>query len=581
MLWKDAISRLFGFTSDDDGGQEEPIVEEQKEEQAETVSAPAQELDPACLNLDSQHSIYQLWRLREEQAGHLAVPVLRLEGFPERREILSDSALKHELAQLRMFVTSTADARLKKAQPWEEKKGEGEEEEVEMVFPDLDASASIFTTRDETFAWILVYPPVGKGKEIDIDILRETAVRRGITYGIEKSALESIPTNPNRYFYLIPIAEGTPAVPGQDGYVVDKFPRSKQKEIRVDEYDHVDYSELHLVHNAEEGDVICEIIPPTPAVPGRTVTNREIPAKDGKAVTAPKGRNTSLTEDGKLLIAEKAGHVEFDGRNFQVKPVLDVGKNVDYSTGNINFLGDVHIHGDICSGFTVRANGNITVDGVVEASSIEAGGDLVVVKGIKGDGHAVINVSRNMYAKYLESTIVCVKESLQTDNIINSDVYCDGVVKVDTGRGIIIGGSIHAASEVRANIVGSRSESDTYIHLGGIPSADFEYENLIREIEELEEEYEDIERQPDNPAKTRTLPMVRMKLSVNKAKLRQLTQEMEKPKEERQEEGYRRLVCGIVYPGTEISIDDVSLCVEHETQSCTATLTEEGEIRLQ
>lgn len=581
MMWKNAISRLFGFTSDDDGGQEEPIVEEQREEVAETVSASAPEVDPACLNLDSQHAIYRLWRLREEQTGHLAVPVLRLEGFPGRREILSESELEHELAQLRMFVTSTADARLKKAEPREVKKGEGPEEEVEMVFPDLDASASIFTTKDETFAWILVYPPIGQGKEIDVDILRQTVVRRGITYGVEKSVLESIPENPNRYFYLIPIAEGTAAVPGKDGYIVDKYPRSKQKELRVDEYDHVDYSELHLVHNAEEGDVICDIIPPTPGIPGKTVTNREIPAADGKTVQAPRGRNTALTEDGKQLIAEKAGHVEFDGRNFQVKPVLDVGKNVDYSTGNINFLGDVHIHGDICSGFTVRANGNITVDGVVEASSIEAGGDLVVVKGIKGDGHAVINVSRNMYAKYLENTIVCVKESLQTDNIINCDVYCDGVVKADTGRGTIIGGRIHAASEVRANIVGSRSESDTYIHLGGVPSIDFEYENLVREIEELEEEFEDIERQPDNPAKTRNLPMVRMKLSVNKAKLRQLTQEMEKPKEVHEEEGYRRLVCGVVHPGTEISIGEVSMCVEHETQSCTARLTEEGEIRLQ
>ena len=53
-------------------------------------------------------------------------------------------------------------------------------------------------------------------------------------------------------------------------------------------------------------------------------------------------------------------------------PALDIPANVDFSTGDINFLGDVCIHGDICSGFTVRAIGNITVGGVVEACTVEA-----------------------------------------------------------------------------------------------------------------------------------------------------------------------------------------------------------------
>ena len=66
--------------------------------------------------------------------------------------------------------------------------------------------------------------------------------------------------------------------------------------------------------------------------------------------------------------------------------MLDIPGNVDFSTGSINFLGDINIKGDVLSGFTVRAMGNIHVDGVIEAgSAVEAGGDLVVVKGILGD----------------------------------------------------------------------------------------------------------------------------------------------------------------------------------------------------
>ena len=84
---------------------------------------------------------------------------------------------------------------------------------------------------------------------------------------------------------------------------------------------------------------------------------------------------------------------------------------MDFSTGDINFLGDVCIHGDICSGFTVRAIGNITVGGVVEACTVEAGGDLVVSGGVQGDNQAVIRAQRNIFAKFIENSCVYVKDS--------------------------------------------------------------------------------------------------------------------------------------------------------------------------
>ena len=90
----------------------------------------------------------------------------------------------------------------------------------------------------------------------------------------------------------------------------------------------------------------------------------EIPAKSGKSVPLPKGRNTEITEDGDTLIASMPGHVEFSGSTFQVKPVLDIDGDVDFSTGNIKFVGDVNIKGDVLSGFTVRSAGNIQVGGV-------------------------------------------------------------------------------------------------------------------------------------------------------------------------------------------------------------------------
>ena len=123
-----------------------------------------------------------------------------------------------------------------------------------------------------------------------------------------------------------------------------------KKKYEADEHGRVDYFHLNLVQNVEKGQPICQIVPPVEGIPGRNVLDEEIPCKEGKMPVLPKGRNTEASEDGMQLLAVKAGRVEFSGRSFLVKSVLEIGGNVDFSTGNINFVGDVHIHGDVSSG---------------------------------------------------------------------------------------------------------------------------------------------------------------------------------------------------------------------------------------
>lgn len=463
---------------------------------------------------------------------------------------------------------------MKKAEPKLDPQLDSEER-----LPDLDALPVIFSTKNQLAAWLLIYPPVGQGKEINRDMLTQILKETEVNFGVDETLLDKLSDAEDRYFHLFLIAEGMLPVHGEDGYVIDHFPHKKKRELSVDESGRVNYAEPNIVNNADKGDVICQIVKPVAGVDGRTVFDKEIPARNGKKAVVPKGRNTELSEDGSILTATKPGHVEFDGRNFQVKPVMEIGGNVDYSTGNINFLGDIHIHGDVCSGFIVRAIGNITVDGVVEASTIEAGGDLIVVKGVKGNNQAMIKACGSIYAKYLESTIVCAREKLHTDCIINCNVYSDGEIEACSGRGIIIGGKIRSAGEVKANIVGSKSECITSIILGGHPSEDFDYESLVREIQKLELEYDELERQPDSPAKVRSLPMVRMKLSVNRTKLEQFKTYMTGEEEDSQNQKYirdnRRLVCKTAYPGTELTIGDISCRLEHETQNCKAMLLDE------
>lgn len=526
--------------------------------------------DPFRLALPPDHAVHRLWRLWAKRAGRQYPPLFRFGDPAAGDEPISAAQARQELARLLLTVNVSANQRLRDAQP--EKANRAPKEAPP---PALDAQPVVFVAGDRLTAWVFVYPPVGGGKELDRAMLAKALGEKQVKYGIDDALLDALPGRQDRYFRLYLAARGRAAVHGKDGRIIDMFPRQPERKLVVDEFNRVDYSSIGFIQNVEEGATICGIVAPTEGAEGKTVLGQDLPARDGKAPVLPKGRNTALNDRGDALIATRTGHVEFNGRTFQVRPVMDIDGNVDYSTGHINFLGDVHVHGDICTGFTVRAMGNITVDGVVEAAEVEAGGDLIMVKGAQGDNRAVLRAGHSIFAKYLENCCVYAMEDLHADCIINCDVYCDGLVEVRSGRGTIIGGSIRAAHEVSAKVVGSRSECHTDVVLGGLPCQEFDREVLVREIADLEEELKKIECQPESNAKFTRMGKLRMRLSVNKNKLELFGRDLAELREHQDNAGRHRLTCLVAYPGASVAIGPAFYRFRQETRPVSATLLDE------
>ncbi len=534
---------------------------DEKEAPAEKKTVSAKPQPSNELQLPADHALYKLWNLRGQRRFRPGQPVLRL----EERSFANEDEARKELQKLRKTLETASQRRLKQIQPQKI-----EDLTEDPALPDLDAMPVVHVSGDGLDAWVLILPPVGNGQDLNRAMLDRAFKERGVTFGLKWRLMENLPKEQERYFRLYHAARGTPAVNGADGQVTELFQRHLEKSFAVDEHNRVDYTTLNNVQNVEEGGVICRIALPEKGVPGKSVQGQEIPAKDGKAASIPKGRNTEVTEDGTALIATIAGHVDFTGRAFQVKPLMEIKGNVDFSVGNINYLGDVIIHGDICSGFTVRAVGSITVDGVVEACTVEAGGDLILARGVQGDSKAVIRAQRSLYAKFLENCCVYVKETLQTDCIINCDVYCDGKVDVHTGHMKIIGGTIRAAREVSAGTIGSRNEGRTDVFLGGFPCESYDFDVLTKEVNHLETELAQTERQPDNPVKKNKMNKLKMQLLVSRKKLEQLRKEQTEQSDEELESF--RMVCDTVYPGTILTIGKVSHRFDRKLFPCTASL---------
>ena len=569
MSLKDKIaSILFGAKEKESPAEEPQAPPASVQEAPESSAVPAE--DPTVIKLPGEHPLLQLYGMRRREAGPLPSPRLCM----DENGVLPEELIRKEKGRLQAGLKNVCNFRLKSTKNNANRRKKDGEEGGDSKPEGLDAFPWFFISADKLYAWVLVLPPTGQGRELTRDALIRAMEEQDITYGVDQRLIDRLSRDEHRYFTLFLAAQGKPAFDGKNGNIVDYFPRVVERVLEVDEYDQVDYAALNLIHNVKEGQEICRLIRPTEGEPGRTVLDQEIPAKSGKSVPLPKGRNTEISEDGDVLVALTSGHVEFTGRSFQVKPVLDIPGNVDFSTGNIKFLGDVNIKGDVLTGFTVRAMGSIWVGGVIEAgSTVEAGGDLTVVKGILGDGTTTVRAQRCIFSKYIENATIYVRENLQTDAIINGSIYCDGEVLVRSGRGSIMGGKVWAAEMVSASTVGSKSECRTSIILGGLPCTSFERELVRKELKELEMELEKLECQLDSPVKASLISKVHVKLNTAELRLQQLEEDLEDIKEElkdREEDG--RLECGVAYAGTEISIGSETVRLRQENRQCIAKM---------
>ena len=571
MLFKEKLtSFLFGPKKED--REEEPLLTEEEQLPQEDPGTPAAAPeDPSQLEIPADHPIRQLHDLRRRENGPLPAPRLHM----DEDGVLPPELLEKEKNRLQSSLKSVCGTRLKAAKgrtrgKHSKKKAEEAPEEEPLI---LDARPWFYLSSDKLYAWMLVFPPVGQGEELTRDMIYQALAAQGISYGLNTVLLDRAAHDRDRYFNLYLVAQGKPAFDGRNGNIVDYFPRELQRTLEVDEFGQVDYTALNLICNVKEGQEICRLIRPTEGEPGRTVLDQEVPAKSGKAVPLPKGRNTEVSEDGDALLASIPGHVEFSGRNFQVKPVLDIDGDVDFSTGNIKFVGDVNIKGDVISGFAVNAMGNVYVGGVVEAGgTVEAGGDLTVAKGILGDGSTVIRAARCIFAKYIENATIYVRENLQTDCIVNGQIYCDGEIQVCSGRGSIMGGRVWAGKRVSASAIGAKSEVKTSVALGGLPCATFEREAVREQLRELNRDLERLENQLDSPLKSTLLGKARMKLSVAELKLKQLDEDLTASKENLKDQDSGRMECGVAYAGTEINFGDEFLLLRQETHQCVAKM---------
>ncbi|BBD08906.1 DUF342 domain-containing protein [Desulfovibrio ferrophilus] len=162
----------------------------------------------------------------------------------------------------------------------------------------------------------------------------------------------------------------------------------------------VDHYNLGYVQNVNQGQVVAQWVDS----PEQAGGNGNQLAFEDKVF--PAGKNTQVDpEDGDKLLATVPGYVFYDDGKITVKKTLNIRRDVDFHTGNIQFLGNVIIHGGVRSGFQVQGL-NIMIKDTVDAALIRADESIVAEAGIKGGSKGVVKATGNLRASYAENAML-------------------------------------------------------------------------------------------------------------------------------------------------------------------------------
>lgn len=323
-------------------------------------------------------------------------------------------------------------------------------------------------------------------------IIEQLAVNK-VVYGIKQDTILDL-INRKIYYTEVLVAEGIPAVDGVDGYYQYFFNREINNKPIVLADGSVDYSTLNRVEMVYENQIIARYYKATKGVLGKNVKGQQILAKNGRELQPLRGKGFRVSEDKTVYYSNLDGKIEYRNEQIEISNLLVIEGDVDTLTGDANFSGDVTVKGNVMTGATIKASGNIYVIGHVEAADLIAGGNVVLQNGMQGGGKGHIVSGGEVSGKFFEQVSIKAGGSVKANAIMHCNITSKEEVIVSGKRGVIVGGVINAVSGVSATIIGSMAEVQTDINIGyqsdpmpEIIKREEEIKSLIAEIRRIDE----------------------------------------------------------------------------------------------
>lgn len=457
--------------------------------------------------------------------------------------------------------------------------------------PDQDGRCRIQVSNDAMEAYLTIDPPMGEGRWPTKEDAMQAISSEKVVYGIIEDAVNEAVNK--HHLKPVLIAKGKAPVNGTDAEIKYLFETGVfRKAFIEDEFGRVDYRQNQSLQNVIIGQKIVEKIPATPGVPGVNVRGEEVKATPGKDKQVKLGKNVVWTEDKLAIVSKINGEPSLANNKVSVHEIHEIKGDVNYQSGNINFLGSVIIQGNVESGFKVEAEGDVTIYGNVDSADIKAGGNIFIKGGISGMDKGEVICGGDFSAKYIEHAIVdCEGTITVREAIMHCQVNADQKVICEGGKGLVVGGLIRSGEEISAKTIGSRLGTVTELEVGVKPKLKLELQELEEQLKQNKDSLDKAEKAISLLSKIPNLPDDRKEMLQNliktsyalKAQINEADTKRQELLEEilvKSKEKGKIKVKDIIYPGIRVTMGKTTIMIQDEIKYAVLVYNE-GEIQIQ
>ncbi|MCL2107998.1 MAG: FapA family protein [Oscillospiraceae bacterium] len=355
--------------------------------------------------------------------------------------------------------------------------------EQPMARVPVNGGVFVEVTEDKLHAYLYITEERDGGEPVTSDDINRVLEVDHLLSDVDYDAANQLLAD-KKYNKKVCVAKGYLPTHGTDGTINYLFDPSNTLVPKKGSTGEVDYKDLGLVRNITKGEIIAEITQPTTGEEGQNVYGQPLMPVAGKPVRYIVGTGTELTETETEIIAAVSGNLTWAKDRFTVSETLVIPENVDVSTGNIDFIGNVVVKGNVAENFSVKSKLSVSVNGTVTNATVIAGGDVMIAL---GSVNSDIIAQGTVKLGFCESSRIECKRDFISQSVIGGEVFCAGEFNATGGRGVVFGGKYTALSGFNANIIGTENYTKTQITLGNSAVLSEEKVDITDKIKDLED----------------------------------------------------------------------------------------------
>lgn len=178
----------------------------------------------------------------------------------------------------------------------------------------------------------------------------------------------------------------------------------------------VDYKNINKIYNVHAGDELAKLHRGKVGKDGKDVFGNILKKRDKEGLTITLGEGTVLRDD--IIYSTKEGRVKFEDNIITVVDIMEINGDVDVKSGDVNFIGDIKITGNVMMGMNVSGGNLININKNIESAIIKSSGDTII-KGNVLNSNVIAGLDNEDFLKYIDSIQSLIEDVEMVRNISN------------------------------------------------------------------------------------------------------------------------------------------------------------------